>query len=114
TIMLDGQRFRARKNLWRFLYHLSGHEGYVTENYWIDALCIDQSSGDERSYQVSLMPEIYGRACKVMIWLDPAYADSDVAMEKLKQQFSLWCGRKSSIWGSRVGTVLRGLCVRSY
>lgn len=36
---------------------------------WADAVCIDQSDVEEKSYQVNLMGEIYGRASRVLIWL---------------------------------------------
>jgi hypothetical protein len=38
---------------------------------WVDALCIDQKNTHERSKQVQLMSDIYGRAHKVAIWLGP-------------------------------------------
>ena len=38
---------------------------------WIDAVCIDQFSLDERSRQVSLMHEIYTKATTVIAWLGP-------------------------------------------
>ena len=37
---------------------------------WIDAICIDQDSIPEKSQQVPLMAEIYGRAKQVLVWLD--------------------------------------------
>jgi hypothetical protein len=39
------------------------------ENYWIDALCIDQLNFDERSDQVLLMGDIYSQCKFVFIWL---------------------------------------------
>jgi hypothetical protein len=38
---------------------------------WVDALCIDQKNTLERSEQVQLMSDIYGRAHQVAIWLGP-------------------------------------------
>lgn len=35
---------------------------------WIDSICIDQSSDEERSYQVKMMGDIYFRARNVIIW----------------------------------------------
>jgi hypothetical protein len=35
---------------------------------WIDAICIDRSSIEERNYQVSLMSEIYRNAQRVLVW----------------------------------------------
>jgi hypothetical protein len=39
------------------------------KNYWIDALCIDQSNIKERSAQVTLMGEMYSQCKFVFIWL---------------------------------------------
>ncbi|KAK3706288.1 hypothetical protein LTR37_012803 [Vermiconidia calcicola] len=39
---------------------------YAPEDFWIDALCIDQSNLDEKSHQVALMTEIYSRAERVL------------------------------------------------
>ncbi|KAH6677191.1 HET-domain-containing protein [Halenospora varia] len=35
---------------------------------WIDQICIDQSSNDEKSHQVSLMGSIYNHASQVLMW----------------------------------------------
>jgi hypothetical protein len=35
---------------------------------WIDVICIDQSSNEERNNQVRLMGDIYRKADKVLIW----------------------------------------------
>jgi hypothetical protein len=39
------------------------------ENYWIDALCIDQENVEEKNAQVQLMGKIYSRCKYVFIWL---------------------------------------------
>jgi hypothetical protein len=67
TILLDGQPFTVRENLWRFLheYRREGANGYL----WIDALCIDQSSNKERNHQVAMMGQIYSAAVGVIAWL---------------------------------------------
>jgi hypothetical protein len=39
---------------------------------FVDAICINQTGTDERNIQVSLMGEIYKRAAKVMVWIDPS------------------------------------------
>jgi hypothetical protein len=51
------------------------------ENWlWIDALCIDQADARERTHQVGIMSEIFGRADQVISWLGRAYDTSAVAM----------------------------------
>jgi hypothetical protein len=36
---------------------------------WIDSICIDQSSIEERNHQVALMGDVYSMASEVIIWL---------------------------------------------
>jgi hypothetical protein len=38
---------------------------------WADAVCINQSDNDEKSWQVQLMGEIYKTASKTFVWLGP-------------------------------------------
>lgn len=84
VIELNGSRFRVRKNLWGFLYtarfksNASGSE-YSNVQWWIDAICIDQTNVAEKSQQVQLMGEIYLRAKCVILWLgrgDPRLSSS--------------------------------------
>jgi hypothetical protein len=67
TIFLDGQKFLATRNLEIALRYLR----YVKdERYlWIDALCINQESVEERNQQARKMGEIYKKATKVVVWL---------------------------------------------
>ncbi|KAK3372737.1 heterokaryon incompatibility [Podospora didyma] len=39
--------------------------------FWVDAICIDQTSIPERNHQVSMMGDIYRRAARVNLWLGP-------------------------------------------
>lgn len=45
--------------------------------FWIDALCINQSSNDEKSDQVPRMREIYETSCAGFIWLGDATINAD-------------------------------------
>jgi len=48
---------------------------------WADAVCIDQDNLEERSYQVTLMSDIYRAACQVIAWLGPEEDDSLCAID---------------------------------
>ncbi|KAH8788003.1 heterokaryon incompatibility [Diaporthe sp. PMI_573] len=50
---------------------------------WIDAVCIDQSSLEERGEQVTRMSSIYQNASRVIVWLGNGSEESDLAMCKL-------------------------------
>jgi hypothetical protein len=51
---------------------------------WVDAICINQQDPAERSQQVKLMANIYGRAQQVVAWLGPEAGDSALAMSTLE------------------------------
>ncbi|KAF1921571.1 heterokaryon incompatibility protein-domain-containing protein [Ampelomyces quisqualis] len=51
---------------------------------WIDALCIDQASTDEKNHQVAAMGEIYSNAECVTIWLGTEQDRSDEAFDLIK------------------------------
>lgn len=47
---------------------------------WVDALCIDESSIEERNSQVLLMRTIYSNATRVKVWLGKSTRGSDDAL----------------------------------
>jgi len=75
AIEINGVEAIIGKNLWQFLsrLHLDHEQRYI----WADAICIDQSSDEERSQQVALMSSIYQNAEDVLAWLGPPTASSD-------------------------------------
>lgn len=52
---------------------------------WADALCINQSDKDEKSWQVQQMAAIYSRARATLSWLGPSSEDSKLALETLAE-----------------------------
>ncbi|KAK5115392.1 hypothetical protein LTR85_009852 [Meristemomyces frigidus] len=48
--------------------------------WWIDALCINQDDGDEKSSQIPLMSLIYSKAVSVCVWLGSEDATSAQAI----------------------------------
>jgi len=66
----DGQVFKATENLFEALKRLAEDVGDGGGSpLWIDALCIDQESTEEKSSQVALMGDIYSSAAQVVVWL---------------------------------------------
>ncbi|KAF2832751.1 hypothetical protein CC86DRAFT_280043, partial [Ophiobolus disseminans] len=57
----------VRKNCADVLWQLDNMK--PAKNYWVDAICIDQSDEKEKSLQVALMGEIYRRAERVCVCL---------------------------------------------
>lgn len=66
-IFVDGCLFNIRASLWGFMHEAS--RTITDVPFWIDALCIDQTSKKERGQQVRLMGSIYGAATQVIVWL---------------------------------------------
>lgn len=56
---------------------------------WVDAICIDQSSNDERGHQVELMGEIYKYASNVIIWLGEAQPGTKKAFRNAHHYYRL-------------------------
>jgi hypothetical protein len=79
--MLDQEVFEATVNLHSALQHLRRETEELT--LWVDAICINQSDNDEKSWQVQQMNDVYEKARLVTVWLGPASEDSDLAMHKL-------------------------------
>ena len=83
-IEVNGNLLKVTENLsdaLRFL-HQNEELGYL----WIDAICIDQESIQERSSQILLMGEIFSAATQVVVWLGNDMADIN-AMLWLQNEF---------------------------
>lgn len=63
----DLKGFPISEHLWRALQRLRMPE--KDRLLWIDALCIDQHSVDERNHQIALMRSIYTTAFRTIIWI---------------------------------------------
>src|SRR5438034_287893 len=60
TILVNGIAFVVQQNLHAFLQHVSAHHAnQLPINLWIDAVCINQDTGDvhndEKNHQILLM-----------------------------------------------------------
>lgn len=71
------------KSLHEALMHLRPASG-PPRRIWADAICINQDDVKERSYQVTQMPSIYGKASRVVIWLGPSNAIRRECFHKAK------------------------------
>lgn len=85
-IVINGQPFFVRKNLWDFLNVIREQPGM---SFWIDALCINQNDLEERNQQVRIMGQIFQSAAMVLSWLGAANPE-------VEQAFDLM----SSVWSS--------------
>lgn len=51
----------------------------------MDAICLDQRNNDEKSRQLDRMPQIYGMALQVIVWLGEGTQSSDTAMDFIEE-----------------------------
>lgn len=63
----DGCQIEITRNLYAVLWQL--REEAKRESFWADAICINQRDVVEKTTQVRMMSDIYGKAGIVFIWL---------------------------------------------
>lgn len=94
--------------------------------YWVDAVCIDQKTDEERGHQVSMMRNIYEGANEVSVWLGEAAQGSVLAMgfiqlwstvllqrtlaEDVKMDFL----KQPALFGQRSWKAIRDLFLRAW
>lgn len=99
-ILLNGLPFHIRPNLRDALRRL--RQPRSTRIIWIDAICIDQNSTDEKSVQVPLMGKIYTRAERVVAWLGEETFDSGMALDFIPHLTEVAEVDTESIWLSHL------------
>lgn len=73
-VYLNGKAFPIRQNLWSclhylFLHRTNMHLASLWNHIWVDAICINQSDGDEKNEQVRAMDTVFSHAVEVTAWL---------------------------------------------
>lgn len=81
-IRVNGYEFRVTGNLHALLQQLRVDTS--VKRFWVDAICINQKDGDEKSWQVQQMKDTFQNAANVFIWLGPSSESSGQAMDQLK------------------------------
>lgn len=67
TIFIDDRPFEVKQNLYAALLQLRSEK--LDRIIWIDAICINQESDEERTMSVRMMGDVFARASRVLIWL---------------------------------------------
>ncbi|KAF5678090.1 heterokaryon incompatibility 6 OR allele [Fusarium circinatum] len=83
TILLNGLSFEVQANLYDALVELQ--VSCSETPIWVDALCINQSNSNERSPQVSVMNQIYGKANRVIVWLGKAFPELETGLKAVER-----------------------------
>jgi hypothetical protein len=74
-ITINGRYMVVRSNCAYVLQQAFASDRSV--HYWIDAICIDQSSAEEKNHQVALMGQLYKGAAHVLACVGSTADDSD-------------------------------------
>ncbi|KAF6807165.1 hypothetical protein CSOJ01_08353 [Colletotrichum sojae] len=69
TVIVNDVTIPVTENLYLALRRIRGHADCADTALWVDALCINQSSVEERGHQVGIMGEIYSNCTKGLVWL---------------------------------------------
>ncbi|KAI1855263.1 hypothetical protein JX265_006594 [Neoarthrinium moseri] len=70
TIFCNGMSVKVHASLYSALLQL--RKCRVDEEYWIDAICMNQADDQEKTQQVQMMGQIYSAAQLVLVWLGPS------------------------------------------
>jgi hypothetical protein len=90
-IFLDGQVFLVSSSVSLALRHL--RDDTKERILWIDAISINQEDVHERNRQISIMPFIYTRAQRVLVWLG-------IPLESLIETYVMQPNHLEELWKS--------------
>lgn len=82
SMLCSGVKIPITKNCYDALRSLT--KNLKLQHTWIDAICINQDDNNEKSQQIPLMRDIYGKARRVLIWLGVKTQRSDEAIRWVK------------------------------
>ncbi|KFA51330.1 hypothetical protein S40293_04426 [Stachybotrys chartarum IBT 40293] len=82
SISINQRDLNVTSNLHAALVHLRSR--LLERLLWVDAICINQEDPNEKGQQVQSMANIYIKANRVIVWLGEAAADSDRAIEDIR------------------------------
>jgi hypothetical protein len=78
----DDRQLKVTNNLHSALLHLRDND--ISRIIWVDAVCINQSNNAEKKGQIGLMPAIYSKASRVIVWLGDSKDDGSSALETIR------------------------------
>ncbi|KAK1829418.1 heterokaryon incompatibility protein-domain-containing protein [Podospora conica] len=83
SILCDGHGFLVTENCSSLLRSVAQDDALRGGLFWIDSVCIDQTSLEERNQQVALMADIYKSSSQTIIWLGDKDEDAFYVMDAL-------------------------------
>lgn len=112
TISVNGKLLAVRRNLWTVLDILDVHglpsliDG-APKFIWVDAICINQANLQERNHQVSMMRDIFSKACCTLAWIGNRDSCSDAVLDAVSHP-QLWSSVKLGLGPYPVRSSLLG------
>ena len=88
TLLCNGCRLKVSPVIVEMIEHL--HHISNIGTFWVDAVCIDQSSTFDKNIQVPRMRDVFSKAHRVWVWLGKGSHESKVAFEFLMEVETLW------------------------
>ena len=102
TEFADDRLLQVTQNLYVALRHIRPDLLSNVEDgalLWIDAICINQTDEDEKSWQVQQMLYIYRNALNPLVWLGPGTDGSAEFMDEMDASFNKYttwvCGHQN-------------------
>jgi hypothetical protein len=86
-LWIGSKELSISQSLSHALFHI--RHRFQPRDIWIDAICINQDSSDEKNHQVRKMYTIFSLAFRVLIWLGEADEDNNYAMANFGRLDSL-------------------------
>ena len=87
ALTVSGRRMTVRQNCEYALRQ--AFNSNASRHFWIDSVCIDQTSTQEKNHQVAMMGRIYKRATHVFACVGPHMDDSEILLDVLDGTKSL-------------------------
>jgi hypothetical protein len=79
-LLCEGRKLKITRNCETLLYDLRLP---WTRRLWVDAICINQASNEEKETQIPFMAKIYSQCWAVRIWLGSPTASSNLVFSYL-------------------------------
>jgi hypothetical protein len=81
----NGGSLLVTPNVYEMLQYLESDGA----QFWIDAICIDQTNPDEKATQIPLMHQIYSQASAVLVWLGASNPSAAAFMRDFARVYDL-------------------------
>lgn len=92
SVKISGYKINITYSLYLFLKRI--RDKSQPQTLWIDAISINQEDTLEKSQQIPLMADIFGKATRVLIWLGPQVSRPHDVFRMLYVLAKLWIRRE--------------------